>query len=93
MSSLGIFAQECSTFLELLGNVDLEKNCRTYCVRKMMIIAIRSTFYILCCRNRNGKVRTFNYLKYLIVLYIYVIIFMYSVLSFLLVHIVVSYRN
>jgi hypothetical protein len=26
MSSLGIFAQECSTFLEMLGNVGLDKN-------------------------------------------------------------------
>ncbi|CAB4007496.1 Hypothetical predicted protein [Paramuricea clavata] len=41
MSSLGIFAQECSTFLEMLGNVGLDKNYQTYCVRKMMTIAIR----------------------------------------------------
>ena len=33
MSSLGIFAQECSTFLEMLGNVGLDKNYQTYCVR------------------------------------------------------------
>ena len=48
MSSLGIFAQECSTFLEMLGNVGL-------CVRKMMTIAIRSTYYIFCCRNKEWE--------------------------------------
>ena len=48
MSSLGIFAQECSTFLEMLGTVGLDKNYRTFCVRKMMTIAIRSTYYIFC---------------------------------------------
>ncbi|CAB4017371.1 Hypothetical predicted protein [Paramuricea clavata] len=53
MSSLGIFAQECSTFLEMLGNVGLDKNYQTYCVRKMMTIAIRSTYYIFCCRNKE----------------------------------------
>jgi hypothetical protein len=55
MSSLGIFAQECSTFLEMLGNVGLDKNYRTYCVRKMMTIAIRSTYYIFCCRNKEWE--------------------------------------
>ena len=55
MSSLGIFAQECSTFLEMLGNVGLDKNYRTYCVSKMMTIAIRSTYYIFCCRNKEWE--------------------------------------
>ena len=55
MSSLGIFAQECSTFLEMLENVGLDKNYRTFCVRKMMTIAIRSTYYIFCCRNKEWE--------------------------------------
>ena len=55
MSSLGIFAQECSTFLEMLGNVGLDKNYQTYCVRKMMTIAIRSTYYIFYCRNKEWE--------------------------------------
>ena len=60
MRSLGIFAQESSTFLEMLGNVGLDKNYRTYCVRKMMTIAIRSTYYIFnsAVEIRNGKVRS-----------------------------------
>ncbi|CAB4037035.1 Hypothetical predicted protein [Paramuricea clavata] len=55
MSSLGIFAQECSTFLEMLKNVGLDKNYQTYCVRKMMTIAIRSTHYIFCRRNKEWE--------------------------------------
>ena len=55
MSSIGIFAQECSTFLEMLGNVGLDKNYQTYCVRKMITIAIRSTYYIFCCRNKEWE--------------------------------------
>jgi hypothetical protein len=55
MSSLGIFAQECSTFSEMLGNVGLDKNYQTYCVRKTMTIAIRSTYYIFCCRNKEWE--------------------------------------
>ena len=51
MSYLGIFAQ----FLEMLGNVGLDKNYQTYCVRKMMTIAIRSTYYIFCCRNKEWE--------------------------------------
>ena len=55
MSSQGIFAQECSTFLEMLGNVGLDKNYQTYRVRKMMTIAIRSIYYIFCCRNKEWE--------------------------------------
>ncbi|CAB3992804.1 Hypothetical predicted protein, partial [Paramuricea clavata] len=57
MSSLGIFAQECSTFLEMLGNVGLDKNYQTYCVRKMMTIAIRSSLHAIffAAEIRNGK--------------------------------------
>ena len=55
MSSLGSFSQECSKFLEMLGNVCLDKNYQTYCVRKMMTIAIGSTYYIFCCRNKEWE--------------------------------------
>ena len=53
MSSLGIFAQECSAFLDMLKNVGFDDNQRLYCVRKMITIAIRTTYYIFCCRNKE----------------------------------------
>ncbi len=55
MSSLGIFAPECSTFLDMLENVGLDKNHQIFCVRKMMTTAIRSTCYIFCCRNKEWE--------------------------------------
>jgi hypothetical protein len=55
MSSLGTPVQECSTFLEMLENVGLDKNYRTFCVRRMMTIAIRSIYYIFCCRNKEWE--------------------------------------
>ena len=53
VSSLGIFAQECSAFLDMLKNVGFDDNQRLYCVRKMITIAIRTTYYIFCCRNKE----------------------------------------
>ena len=58
LSSLGIFVQECSSFLEMLDNVGFDTKHQTYCIRRMMNIAIRSTYYIFCRRIRNGKTQT-----------------------------------
>ena len=55
MSSLGIFAQECSSFLEMLANVGLDTKHQTYCIGRMMNIAIRSTNYIFCRRNKEWE--------------------------------------
>ena len=55
ISSLGIFAEECSTFLDMIESIGLEKNHQMYCVRKMMTIAIRTTYYIFCCRNKEWE--------------------------------------
>ena len=55
MSSLGNFAQECSSFLEMLDNVGLHTKPQTYCIRRMMNIAIRSTYYIFCRRNKEWE--------------------------------------
>ena len=55
ISSLGIFAEECSTFLDMLESIGLDKIHQMYCVRKMMTIAIRTTYYIFCCRNKEWE--------------------------------------
>ena len=55
MSCLGIFAHECSSFLDMLENVGLDKNHQIFCIRKMMTTAIRSTYYIFCCRNKDWE--------------------------------------
>ncbi len=55
---LGIFAHECSTFLDMLENVDLDKNHQIFCVRKMMTTVIIEVFIIFSVAEiRNGKIQ------------------------------------
>ena len=54
MSSLGVFSDECSTFLDIMMNeIGIDKKQQLYIIKKMMNIAIRAAYYILCRRNRN----------------------------------------
>ena len=55
-SSLGVFAKECSTFIEMLNDLDFQKHHQNYCIRKMTTIAIRTTYYIFCCRNKEWTI-------------------------------------
>ena len=62
ISSLGVFAKECSSFLEMLDDLDFQKQHQNYCIRRMTTIAIRATYYIFCCRNKewmNPELLTF----------------------------------
>lgn len=52
VSSLGVFSNECSSFLEMLEELDFEKKQKMYIVRKIIQIAIRSTYFIFCKRNK-----------------------------------------
>ena len=53
MSSLGVFSDECSTFLDMMNDIGIDKKQQHYIIKKMINIAIRATYYIFCCRNRN----------------------------------------
>ena len=53
MSSLGIFSNECSMFLDMMNDIGIDKKQQRYIIKKMINIAIRATYYIFCCRNRN----------------------------------------
>ena len=53
MSSLGVFSDECSTFLDMMNDICIDKKQQRYIIKKMINIAIRATYYIFCCRNRN----------------------------------------
>ena len=52
MSSLGVFSDECSTFLDMMNDIGIDKKQQLYIIRKMINIAIRATYYIFCCRNK-----------------------------------------
>ena len=51
--SLGVFSDECSTFLDMMNDIGIDKKQQLYIIKKMINIAIRATYYIFCCRNRN----------------------------------------
>ena len=53
MSSLGVFSDECSTFLDMMNDIGIDKKQQLYIIKKMINIAIRATYYIFCCRNKN----------------------------------------
>ena len=53
MSSLGVFSDECFTFLDMMNDIGIDKKQQCYIIKKMINIAIRATYYIFCCRNRN----------------------------------------
>ena len=53
MSSLGVFSDECFTFLDIMNDIGIDKKQQLYIIKKMINIAIRATYYIFCCRNRN----------------------------------------
>ena len=42
MNSLGVFSDECSTFLDMMNDIGSDKKQK-----------LRATYYIFCCRNRN----------------------------------------
>ena len=52
-SSLGVFSDECSTLLDMMNDIGIDKKQQLYIIKKMINIAIRATYYIFCCRNRN----------------------------------------
>ena len=53
MSSLGVFSDECSTFLDMMNDIGIDKKQQRYIIKKAINIAIRATYYVFCCRNRN----------------------------------------
>ena len=54
MSSLGVYGKECSAFISMLNDLGFNENDRKYCIKRMTTIAIRTTYYIFCCRNKES---------------------------------------
>ena len=53
MSSLGIFSDECSTLLDMMNDIGIDKKQQLCIIKTMINIAIKATYCIFCCRNRN----------------------------------------
>ena len=52
ISALGVFSNECSTFLQMLKSLNLDNKHQMYIFKKIISIAIRSTYFIFCKRNK-----------------------------------------
>ena len=48
-----LLSDECSTLLVMMNDIGIGKKQQLYVIKKMINIAIRATYYIFCCRNRN----------------------------------------
>ena len=46
-------SNECSTFLDMMNDIGIDKKQQRYIIKKMINIAIGPTYNIFCCRNRN----------------------------------------
>ena len=53
VSSLGVFDKECYSLLQMLNGIGLDKKHQEYCLKKITSLAIRTTYYIFCRRNKE----------------------------------------
>ena len=53
LSTLGVFDSSSVDFLEMLEDLKFDKTCRHYVVKKMMAIAVRTSYYVFCRRNKD----------------------------------------
>ena len=53
ISTLGVFDEESAAFINMLESMHLDKSYVKYIIKKIIAIAIRSTYYIVCCRNKE----------------------------------------
>ena len=45
MSSLGVFSNECSTFLEMMNDIGIDKKQQHYIIKKMIALAIKAAHF------------------------------------------------
>ena len=45
--------KESSTFLKMLDDIGFDDMYKRYCIRRMMAITIRTSYYIFCRRNKE----------------------------------------
>ena len=55
MSALGIFDKSTSDFLDMLTDLHFDTATKNYIARKLTTIAIRTSYYIFCRRNKEWQ--------------------------------------
>ena len=53
ISALGVFEKESSAFIQMLEHLNSDKASVKYIIRKIINIAIRTTYYVFCSRNKD----------------------------------------
>ena len=53
MSCLGVFANESRSLLTMFDKIGFNKKQQDFCVKRMTTIAIRTTYFIFCSRNKE----------------------------------------
>ena len=53
MSCLGVFANESISLLTMLDKLGFDKKQQDFSLKRMTTIAIRTTYFIFCCRNKE----------------------------------------
>ena len=53
ISTLGVFDSSSVDFLEMLEDLKFDRTCRHYVVKKIMAIAVRTSFHVFCRRNKD----------------------------------------
>ena len=53
MSCLGVFTNESRSLLTMFDKIAFDKKQQDFCVKRMTTIAIRTTYFIFCSRNKE----------------------------------------
>ena len=52
VSALGVFAKDSDSFLTMLNELSFDSKQQKYIIKTITKMAIRSSYYIFCCRNK-----------------------------------------
>ena len=64
----------------MMNDIGIDKKQQLYIIKKMINIAIRVTYYIFCCRNRNldsPDLMQLRFLLLLLLLFVFVFVFVF----------------
>ena len=53
ISTLGVFSSQSTDFLEMLKDAGFDIQHQNFLIRRMINVAIRSTYFIFCRRNKD----------------------------------------
>ena len=67
----------------MMNDIGIDKKHQLYIIKKMINIAIRATYYIFCCRNRNWDSPDF-FFCFCVVLFCVVFVFVFVLFCFFL---------